>query len=113
MRSTTAALLGSSEAIPTVTPPAPSPVQVDTNEPAQVANTKVVPSPPTTEVVPSLVPSKLPATYNTIIAILECYCSVAYIVLHAMHIYNGIPALLSHQCYYFVVYNSVTCNVYI
>ena len=46
---------------PTVTPPAPSPVQADTNEPARVATTAVVPSSPTTEAVPNLAPSKLPA----------------------------------------------------
>ena len=46
---------------PTVTPPAPSPVQADTNEPARVATTAVVPSLPTTVVVPNLAPSKLPA----------------------------------------------------
>ena len=60
-RSTSVAVLGSTEAVPTVIPPAPSPVQADTNEPAQVATTAVVPSPPTTEVVPNLAPSKLPA----------------------------------------------------
>ena len=78
MRSTSVAVLGSTEAIPTMippapspvqadtneptmTPPAPSPVQADTNKPAQVATTAVVPSPPTTKVVPNLAPSKLPA----------------------------------------------------
>ena len=64
-QSTSVAVLGSTEAVPTVIPPAPSPVQADTNETlnetARVATTAVVPSSPTTEVVPNLAPSKLPA----------------------------------------------------
>ena len=58
--STTSAVPGSTETVPTMTPSAPSPVQADTNEPAQVAITEVISSILTTEVAPSLVPSKLP-----------------------------------------------------